>query len=89
MTLYANWRDAARAAIDRIHEPVVVDGVEYLSAPIAARRAGCSASWLRRRCRAVRGNFVVLEGEGGIRFIRVPRHNGDARPPLYVLLETI
>jgi len=68
---------------------MIVDGVEYLSAPIAARRAGCSASWLRRRCRAVPGNFVVLEGEGGIRFIRVPRHNGDMRAPVYVDVRTI
>ena len=89
MMHYANWHDAALAAIDRIHEPVIVDGVEYLSAPIAAQRAGCSASWLRRRCRAVPGVFAVLEGEGGIRFIRVPRHNGDARAPLYVDLRTI
>ena len=89
MTEHLTWYDAARRAINRIHEPVVVDGVEYLSAPIAARRAGCSASWLRRRCRAAPGVFAVLEGEGGIRFIRIPRHDGDARAPLYVDMRTI
>lgn len=38
---------------------------------------------------AVPGVFIVLEGAGGVRFIRVPRHAGDMRPPLYIDMRTL
>lgn len=90
MTLaFPNWRDLSKRHIARIHEPVVVDGEEYLAIPIAAQQAGISANRIRVCCAAAPGENVVLIGLGGIKFVRLPRHPGDQRAPVYVQLSSI
>lgn len=89
MTTFPDWHELSRRAYERIHAPVVVDGVEFLALPVAAARIGCTAQWLRVRCKDVPGVFVVLTGRGGLRFFRLPRHPGDQRAPVYVDVRTI
>lgn len=81
---FPNWQELARRAIERIQQPVVVDGVTFYIASEAAYRTGYSAERLRALCQNVKGNGVVLTTPNGVRFIRLPRHDGDQRAPIYI-----
>lgn len=89
MTTFPHWRETARRHVDRIHESVIVDGQEFIAAPLAAQQVGISANRIRVCCAAAPGENVVLTGLGGIKFVRLPRHPGDQRAPVYVLVSSI
>lgn len=88
MTTFPSWQELSRRANDRVHQSVVVDGVEFVHSVEAARRAGVSTVAIHKRC-DVAGDCVVLTGRGGLRFIRLPRHPSDERAPVYVDVRTI
>lgn len=68
---------------DRYALPIQVDGATYYPTRTAAAQLGITRWWLTVSAKDVAGDNVVLTASNGLRFIRVPRHRGDSRPPLY------
>lgn len=77
----------SRIIRERMRQPIEVDGAIYHPTTTAADLLGVHPNTLRVAAQYTPGDNVVLTAANGLRFVRVPRHRGDTRPPLYWNLE--
>lgn len=77
------WQELARRAKERLRQPQVINGETFICAADLERAVGIDRCTVRNLVRLAPGENMVLTAPCGIRFIRVPRHRGDERPPMY------
>lgn len=79
----SNVAERSAIARQRLAEPVQFDGKTFQPTAVAAKHFGCNPSYLRRLSVSVPGFNMVLVTANGWFFVRLPRHSGDSRSPLY------
>jgi len=89
----AKWdmRRSADLAIKRVQAPIIeiATGKQWYCASDTIKRVNelwgthhCQ-DWIRQQTFRYKGNGVVLTNHRGWRFVRLERHDGDERAPIY------
>jgi hypothetical protein len=86
---YMPWPEQARIIKERIRQPIQVEGETFIPSVAAARELGIRALRLHVLSREDMTCNTVVTLSNGARFIRVPLHRGNLRPPIYWNVESL
>lgn len=90
---FSNWSERDRLIIERhrafLAAPRDFGGQVWHSMSAVMAETGLTRSKLTRLVQTTRGANCVLLAPCGIRFVRLPRHDGDERAPVYFDVESV